>query len=161
MRASAATCIPTKGYPIPFFDRKISGLELYIHIEFLQKVLALLDKFFYLGSKLLQVRVDGGIAIGMVYIHDLSIAVGTHLDTGDEAFSGSIYLKSLLAIGFDIQATMEVVRAQFAEIPCIGEGNIQGRTKIILGELPLWDYLLLGIQKRKRKKCNKKTQHNC
>jgi len=92
----------------------------------------------------------------MVYIHDLSIAVGTHLDTGDEAFSGGIYLKPLLAIGFDIQATMEVVRAQFTEIPCIGEGNIQGRPEIILGKLPLWGYLLLGIQKRKRKKCNKK-----
>ena len=50
---------------------------------------------------------------------------------------------------------MKVVGAQFAEIPRIGKWNIQRRTKIVLRKLPLWGCLLLGIQKRKRKKYKK------
>ena len=78
-----------------------------------------------LRGEVVEMDIDRGVAVGMAHIDGLAKPMRAHGDLADETVGHGVERLARHAVGLDVDAGMEMVRAQFRKIPCQKQREFQ------------------------------------
>jgi len=157
-----------------FLHREDTGGNIQRHLPGLKLVLFSIDIGGQRGIELIEMRIQGGIAIGMPDINGLTKPQRLDHYPGHIAVGGGHHRQVLFLLGTNVQPHMVVTRPELAKIRRQLDGYVQGIAEVFLGiacplericrradsASPRWETLSSGYERANSTKDNQYIFHS-
>ncbi len=133
VRTVRATRVAQLANFFPFFYPKLAVWRGEFYLKSLSFVLVFKHILLNIGCEAVQVRVQRGVAVGVLDVQHVAVSAGLHLDLVDEAIGSSKHgLARPASTAFDVDTRVKMAGPEFAESAAEPQGIVYRGHEIIL-----------------------------